>query len=254
MKNIKKGFTLAEVLIALTILGVVAAIGITSLVQNYKKRITIVKLQRAYETLERAVVNIKIATGCSNLECTGLLSYTDRKQETLPVKFFELGGITIKKKYSQSSYSLNYKALNYNNISSKKNALVGIYVMLTDKNNIGYDMSTANIYLDTDRKKSTKGLVVTVFTDPKLGYKSENIPDQGNTRILKDVKDGYNTFNFLIYDNFIVEPKTGCAGGYKFPLSVYSNANDGCNKNGTTNCYGNSCAARIMKNGWKIDY
>ena len=43
MKN-KKAFTLAEVLITLVIIGVVAAISIFNIVQNYQKRITVTGL------------------------------------------------------------------------------------------------------------------------------------------------------------------------------------------------------------------
>ena len=46
------GFTLAEVLITLTILGIVAVIGISSLVQTYKKRMVVSRLKIAYSMLD----------------------------------------------------------------------------------------------------------------------------------------------------------------------------------------------------------
>lgn len=49
------GFTLAEVLITLGIIGVVAAMTIPTLVNNYLKNQTITKLQKVYTTLYQAI-------------------------------------------------------------------------------------------------------------------------------------------------------------------------------------------------------
>lgn len=51
MKKFDKAFSLAEILITLSILGIVAAIGISSLVQNYKKRMVVTRLKIAYSML-----------------------------------------------------------------------------------------------------------------------------------------------------------------------------------------------------------
>lgn len=49
----KRGFTLAEVLITLGILGVVIAMTLPSLISNYQKHITIVKLKKAYSIISQ---------------------------------------------------------------------------------------------------------------------------------------------------------------------------------------------------------
>jgi len=49
------GFTLAEVLITLGIIGVVAALTIPSLMQNYKKHQATTKLKRFYSTMQQAI-------------------------------------------------------------------------------------------------------------------------------------------------------------------------------------------------------
>ncbi len=51
----KKAFTLAEVLITLAIIGIVAAITIPTLIQNYKKRVVVTKLQRTYSVMNNAI-------------------------------------------------------------------------------------------------------------------------------------------------------------------------------------------------------
>ena len=50
----KKGFTLAEVLITLVIIGVIAALTIPNLIQKYTEQTTVKKLQKFYSTLSNA--------------------------------------------------------------------------------------------------------------------------------------------------------------------------------------------------------
>ena len=50
----KSGFTLAEVLITLGIIGVVAAMTIPTLITNYQKHVTVTKLQKAISILNQA--------------------------------------------------------------------------------------------------------------------------------------------------------------------------------------------------------
>ena len=49
------GFTLAEVLITLGIIGVVAAMTIPTLITNYQKRETVTRLKSAYAQLQQAI-------------------------------------------------------------------------------------------------------------------------------------------------------------------------------------------------------
>ncbi len=56
MKNYS-GFTLAEVLITLGIIGVVAALTMPSVINNYKEKETIAKLKKTYSVLSQAYIN-----------------------------------------------------------------------------------------------------------------------------------------------------------------------------------------------------
>ena len=56
--NRKAAFTLAEVLITLGIIGVVAALTLPSLIQSYKERVTVTKVQKAYSILNQAFKRI----------------------------------------------------------------------------------------------------------------------------------------------------------------------------------------------------
>ncbi len=51
----KRAFALAEVLITLGIIGVIAAITLPTVISNYKKKLTAVKLQRFYSLMNQAI-------------------------------------------------------------------------------------------------------------------------------------------------------------------------------------------------------
>ena len=59
----KVAFTLAEVLISLGIIGVVAAITIPSLIQSYKEQVTVTKVQKAYSVLNQVFKSISAEYG-----------------------------------------------------------------------------------------------------------------------------------------------------------------------------------------------
>ena len=56
----KKGFTLAEVLITLGIIGVVAAMTIPSLIQSYKEKATVTAVKQSYSIFAQALKMVTI--------------------------------------------------------------------------------------------------------------------------------------------------------------------------------------------------
>ena len=62
MKNLN-GFTLAETLITLTILGVVATVVISNIIKNYQKRMTVTRLKMAYSMLDNMIQQSLIENG-----------------------------------------------------------------------------------------------------------------------------------------------------------------------------------------------
>lgn len=59
----KKGFTLAEVLITLGIIGVVAALTMPVLVGNYKKKQTVTQLKKVYSALQQSIQMSQVKYG-----------------------------------------------------------------------------------------------------------------------------------------------------------------------------------------------
>lgn len=56
----KYGFTLAEVLITLGVVGVVSAITIPTLIRNYQKQVTVTQLKKAYSELSQAIKKAEV--------------------------------------------------------------------------------------------------------------------------------------------------------------------------------------------------
>ena len=69
----KAAFTLAETLITLTIIGVIAALTIPNLISSYQKHTYVVGLKKAYSQLQNAVKMIPITQGCppGDFDCAG---------------------------------------------------------------------------------------------------------------------------------------------------------------------------------------
>ena len=59
----KKAFTLAEILITLSIIGIVAALTIPNLIQNYKRKVATVRLKNSFPLCHRLLScqNLKMA-------------------------------------------------------------------------------------------------------------------------------------------------------------------------------------------------
>lgn len=70
-KNI--GFTLAEVLITLGIIGVVAALTIPTLINNYQKKVTLTRLKQSYSILQNAILASQVENG--DTQTWGLSAY-----------------------------------------------------------------------------------------------------------------------------------------------------------------------------------
>lgn len=74
-KNFKqKAFTLAETLITLSIIGVIAAMTVPTLMANVNKQIYVTGLKKAYSQLQNAMKMIPMTEGCSSgdYSCSGL--------------------------------------------------------------------------------------------------------------------------------------------------------------------------------------
>ena len=85
----KLAFTLAEVLITLGIIGVVAALTLPALISNYKKQETTARLKKFYSTMSQAIILSENDNGSSK-EWTKAyyLDLDDDSNKSLTLNYF----------------------------------------------------------------------------------------------------------------------------------------------------------------------
>lgn len=75
--KIKKGFTLAEVLITIGIIGTISALTIPVLISNHRKNVVATKLKKFYSVMSQAVTMSEIENGPSSEWIMNFQSYKD---------------------------------------------------------------------------------------------------------------------------------------------------------------------------------
>ena len=216
----KKGFTLAEVLITLGIIGVVAAMTIPNLITEHQKRATVTKLQRAISVINQAYRLAYDDVGEANAE-----------------EAFNMGS----EEYFNTYWAPYIKVLTY--CSSYKVC--------------GYDSSQPFSFADGTKQGMTlvmstsrttfytmDGFLYVVFI-----WSGDNVP---NPNILVDINGGKKPNRYGI-DVFILTRIEDGSGVQPYGY----NLDDETVKNNCSYGFYNAdimtCAERIRRAGWKIE-
>lgn len=218
----KKGFTLAEVLITLGIVGVVATMTLTPLINSYKKKITVTKLKQAYNFLQIAFTMAQNEYGnMENWECNAIGSCS-------PEQFAKKYIIP----YLQDPQLKTYSAVVTAGYKSYPKALNGATIMtghqyfIKTKQRYYYMIS----YYDAGQERRVYNIAIDI-----------NGPNPPNI-MGKDIfcaTYGHNAYK---------------ANYYKLQMYNFLNRNrdellkSGCNKND----FGGECGALIEMDGWEI--
>lgn len=230
MANFKKlGFTLAEILIVIGILGIVAELTIPDLVSSYQKQIYLTSFKKAYSTINEALERIAADNSCpGDIACTGLFDATTDNNSAGQafIKYFKVakdcGTSNTETCWpAQTNYNFDGSSTDYD----------------TFNNYGGYNFVTAD------------GMAFSLFDyqscqgSDRCGWIQVDIngPKKPNN-------SGSDTFFFEIHGN----------GNLLIPYgsqqsSWWWNDSDGnyCSK---TNPDGYSCAGRIVEKSWTMDY
>ena len=218
------GFTLAEVLITLGIIGVVAAMTIPTLVQSYQKQKTIVGLKKAYTTISQTFENAQIEMGESTNWDTPAIEFDPAESAAWWNKYFiPYTNLSVTKTCSGSNlyqcWASGVKWLDGSNFISVTTSNCYCFVL-----NDGTVLCLQNVcntyaqmYIDINGTKKPNIVGKDVF----------NILFAYPTRNVKFMGSGY--------------PRT----------TLLTTGTGGCNKE--TEMYkGLYCGALIQQDGWKI--
>ena len=231
-------FTLAEVLITLGIIGVVAALSLPALINNYQKSKVEIQLKKSYSVLEQTIKMAENDYGSIN-------DWAEwNNSEEILNKYF-LPYLKGAKVYGPAGIST--KAMCYDANSKKfSNDKVGDYlynwfdgVFMSSP----LDANTSSIKLIDGTCIGVNG---TNITYPQ--YSKNFFIDVNGSNKLPNMA-GKDLFFFYINSNGFIKPY-----GDNWGLERISSAtkNNACNLKAPLGGY--ACAARIMAEGWKINY
>ena len=246
---IKCGFTLAEVLITLGVIGVVAAMTLPTLINEHRGSQWETALKRDYTVLSQGFRKIMADYGCDTLECTGIFSGTlDEEGNEVPdqekLDKAMRSAFQIVKSYKRGEYeSRDVKHLKGSQHSNFGNAYY--YFTLNDGATVLMD-STASGKCTWLNGIACAYLIIDV---------NGTVPP--NT-FGKDVF----ALGHLINNGVLVPDTSGKWEEYSSNSSQYwRNAPRQCGTPNTklkdetiSQCSGQNCLARIMENNWKMDY
>jgi len=220
---VKKGFTLAEVLITLGIIGVVAALTMPSLIAKYKEKATVVKVKKAYSVLSQAYTRALNDYGQPADWDLGGYASADGAQKLRDI----LGGYMVK---VRNGISIN----DYGSVTQLDGTVMSITARGTDATLTLSDGTTIAFFVESaDCSQNVWGTdnyanvcaQITVITDKKL-------------------QAGINYFPFYLTDKGIV-PMGGQGSTRDFEVL--------CRRNKTTSANGWGCTAWVVINE-NMDY
>ena len=228
---------MAEVLITLGIIGVVAALTLPSVIQNYKKQVTVTQLKKAYSTLGQVVQKSIADNGPVGLQSGSKVTESDVKEffNTYWLPYFKGAQVYL----ANSVPNLNNNTPEYN-LYDGRNLGVSIY---TDFRYGRIFFSTVDgmtyfvMIMGWDNEYDDEGNLIkhdAVYTSRQDVYVDINGTKPPNTF-------GKDVFYFYVdFDKNVVRPK-----GYE-KSETYVAAE--CKTSGFY------CATKIIDDGWKINY
>ena len=235
----KKGFTLAEVLITLGIIGVVAALTMPSLIANYKKQVYVTQLRKSVSAWEQGMKLMLATDGVDEIADTefarvlrdaGYGAYIGSSAQAVPQadeilkKYFNIIKIEDAAQYtskgmdgSTGAYSPGYRK---------------VYMA---------DGSVYYIYIYVDGRSSTN-----------LGNRVVDVNGDKGPNI-----DGRDVFYFNVDPKGSLIPYNSQQANEQLGSTYWRDDPTLCGTPGSadmTGVKGQACAARIIENGWVMDY
>lgn len=230
-------FTLAEVLITLGVIGIVAAMTLPTLIAKYQEKVMITQLKKVYTELSQAVMLFKVDDNITNLSDSSLNSNAEFNN------FIEKYLNVAKKCNSEVSpcFSKSYKKLS--GVDSKFNLGCGgakSYVLTSGvaicaRYNIGTN-AIAEIHVDVNGNKAPNVLGRDAFN---LFLYSNGIIDD----LVTIIRDENNPEGSVVWTDATA------------PLSVEqreASFKDGCSSDFSRFYHG--CFGKILNDNWEMNY
>lgn len=243
----RTAFTLAEVLITLGIIGVVAALTLPTLIANYQKQVWVNQLKKTYATLNEGVKQIVASEGCTTLECAGMrpvyyaTDFSQPKVRDKFVKTFKLENVYVGNMPDNSIYNYTGYLLNGEEFDLKDLFVIDEYFLIgTTPDGQILVFETAGflgpmVIVDINGLKTPNTLGRDIFVFSMFDYKDTAMITPFQSRLHLDFAE--------FADN---------ASGTSEEERI-SSINENCAVN-SVDTAGFMCAEKIILDGWKMKY
>lgn len=238
----KKGFTLAEVLITLGIIGIIAALTIPSIIEGYKKKETEAKLKKVYSSLGQYIQKAETDNGSFCNWVMGSESTGYKKFEFYVLPYFDVidSSLSLSKKNYSTEFFLD-------NVGYRRNILTnGGYTAFKTLNGKPYnDYWSDHYFLTKDGMLFGIGMHQSKdwYDCPWQVVVDINGPKKPNVA-------GKDLFVFEIIGSIRNTKINGKSNGTSCTNTEckwnYKTTNEDCIK------YGHYCSNIIIQNGWKF--
>ena len=247
----KKGFTLAEVLIALAVIGVVAALTMPALLRDHQKKVFVAQLQRMVNLISNSATELKSDENVETLEETYLVPVRTTDEE---------GNKTWDYKNAQGKFLNKYfKVARDCGTTNRKECLGEEYFSLDRTTSVEVDKFIPNYYYCV-----ITNIGSTICMDSMSSYSHYDNDDRhGYSYVIVDINgpagpniNGRDLFQFELYSD-------GKIGNSHESHSDNEAANQDiqdkisgktCQDYKSIAGYGGNCFQHIMANGWVMDY
>jgi prepilin-type N-terminal cleavage/methylation domain-containing protein len=257
MKNISKGFSLAEVLLTLTVIGLVASLTIPSLIITIQKISYVQGFKGAYSILNQVTKRYMADNGCiGDLNCKGIFN-GDRDQAALSAALKPYLNISRDCGYtiyngdypSSSCWPTDTKRLN-GNIATITGIVPGNYDTYS-----GYKAVLSN------------GMIILLYEGTLLGcvynYSTSGILAESCGDMYVDINGtkppntfGRDTFKFIITRSGFVVPAgvSAFSNSSNLRWTDHDNPTATCDPQTYPDSGGTTCGGRIFEEGWEMNY
>ena len=220
----KKAFTLAEVLIVLAIIGVVAALTMPMLMNNYQKTQQVVALKKVYSQISDAIDRVMIDSDSEKFTEVTILNGDDADPKAFLKQYFRVSKYCELKDFAKC----------FPEVTSIDKGSTG---------NPAYGNMTCIIAKDgASICVRPSGGTLGYGSAPAMFVVDTNGPNKPNVA-------GRDVFTFSVYwDGSVdeIDPNQREANG----ATARSGRIDQCE----VNMYGAGCLSKIIDDGWKMDY
>ena len=251
-------FNFSEVLLTITVIGIVGALTMPGLISSYEKKVYVSQLQKALSQFEQAMQNVMVRHECTDIVCSGLFSgdsnsaeWNNKMDEEMKKSIKVIRSAKSGEAFDSNVKSVYLKPRDAFTTNMDWAATDGYKFITPD--GVFYHVKTRNC---EPTPKADSAIITNFCADVTIDVNSKNRPNQY----------GRDLFTFVVGQNGHLYP----IGGVEYVIAMegdeglngsnyWVNNMDGCvgdvkNDYKITSAKGTTCAARIMGSGWKMEY